>query len=147
MIEPAKTGLSVTRQCELVSISRSGFYYQPTVERPFNLALMRLIDEAFTQCPFYGTRQMTRHLRRQGYNVGRNRVCRLMRKMGLAAIYQKPRTTTPNPAHKIYPSSGSGVVRRHHLSADASRLFVSGGDHGLAQPEGLGLAAVQYNAR
>ena len=103
MIEPAKTGLSVTRQCELVSISRSGFYYQPTVERPFNLALMRLIDEAFTQCPFYGTRQMTRHLRRQGYNVGRNRVCRLMRKMGLAAIYQKPRTTTPNPAHKIYP--------------------------------------------
>jgi hypothetical protein len=156
IIEPAKPGLSIARQCELVSISRSGFYYQPGGESPFNLTLMHLIDEAFTQWPFYGTRQMARHLRRQGYNIGRNRVCRLIRKMGVAAIYQKPRTTTPNPAHKIYPyllrgqshrPPGSSMVRRYHLSADASGLFVFGGDHGLAQPGGFGQAAVQYNAR
>jgi putative transposase len=64
---------------------------------------MRLLDEAFTDWPFYGSRQMVRHLRRQGHIVGRKRVCRLMAKMGLCAIYQKPRTSVPQPGHKIYP--------------------------------------------
>jgi putative transposase len=64
MIEPARPHLSVARQCELVSISRSGFYYQPQGESAFNLGLMRLIDEAFTEYPFYGSRQMMRHLAR-----------------------------------------------------------------------------------
>ena len=66
MIEPGHWALSITRQCELVLISRSAFYYVPTGESPLNLALMRLIDEAFLECPFYGARQMARHLRRQG---------------------------------------------------------------------------------
>jgi putative transposase len=74
MVEENHPGLSVMRQCELVSISRSAFYYEPTGEGPFNLALMREIDEVFMDCPFYGTRQMTRHLRRLGHLVGRKRV-------------------------------------------------------------------------
>ena len=102
MIEPEHPRLSIQRQCALVSISRSAFYYQPAGEPPLNLALMRLIDEAFLETPWYGSRQMARHLRRQGYVVGRMRVRRLMAKMGLAPIYQKPRTTIPHPEHRAY---------------------------------------------
>lgn len=102
MIEPNHPDLSIARQCTLVSISRSGFYYTPTGESPLNLALMRLIDEAFLECPFYGARQMGRHLRRLGYPVGRKRVRRLMAKMGLSPIYQRPRTSVPHPEHRIY---------------------------------------------
>jgi len=102
MIDPAHPHLSIVRQCGLVSISRSAFYYEPTGETPLNLALMRLIDEQFLETPFYGSRQMARHLRRRGYGVGRKRVRRLMAKMGLTAIYQKPRTSEPHPAHRTY---------------------------------------------
>jgi putative transposase len=103
MIEPPHPRLSVARQCELVSISRSGFYYQPAGETPLNLALMRLIDVQFVETPWYGSRQMARHLRREGYMVGRKRVRRLMARMGLEPIYQRPRTTIPHPGHRIYP--------------------------------------------
>ena len=103
MIEPEHPRLSVARQCELVSISRSGFYYQPAGETTLNLALMRLIDAQFLETPWYGSRQMARHLRREGYVVGRKRVRRLMAKMGLAPIYQRPRTTIPHPEHRIHP--------------------------------------------
>ena len=102
MIDPAHPHLSIVRQCGLVSISRSAFYYAPVGETPLNLALMRLIDEQFLETPFYGARQMARHLRRRGYVVGRKRVRRLMAKMGLTAIYQKPRTSEPHPAHRTY---------------------------------------------
>ena len=103
MIEPEHPALSVVRQCELVSISRSGFYYQPVGETELNLELMRLIDAQFLETPWYGSRQMARHLRLEGYQVGRKRIRRLMAKMGLAPIYQRPRTTVPNPEHRIYP--------------------------------------------
>jgi putative transposase len=103
MINPDHPGLSIVRQCELVSISRASFYRQPAGESPENLALMRLIDEIFLDCPFYGARQMARHLRRLGWFVGRKRVRRLMRKIGLSAIYQAPKTSEPHPQHKIYP--------------------------------------------
>src|SRR5690242_14620839 len=103
MIEPEHPELSIVRQCELVSISRSGFYYQPAGETPLNLALMRLIDRQFLETPWYGSRQMARHLRRAGYTVGRKRVRRLMAKMGLEPIYQRPRTAVPHPEHQIYP--------------------------------------------
>jgi hypothetical protein len=103
IIEPGHPKLSVVRQCELVSISRSGFYYQPTGETPLNLMLMRLIDEQFLETPWYGSRQMARHLRREGYAVGRKRVRRLMARMGLEPIYQRPRTTVPHPEHQVYP--------------------------------------------
>src|ERR1700712_1330621 len=103
MIEPGHPKLSVVRQCELVSISRSGFYYQPAGETPLNLMLMRLIDAQFLETPWYGSRQRARHLRREGYTVGRRRIRRLMTKIGLAPIYQRPRTTVPNPEHRVFP--------------------------------------------
>ena len=102
MIDPAHARLSIGRQCALVSISRSSFYYQPTGETPLNLTLMRLVDEQFLETPYYGARQMARHLRRQGYVVGRKRVSRLMAKMGLSPIYQKPKTSEPHPEHRVY---------------------------------------------
>jgi putative transposase len=68
-----------------------------------NLQLMRLIDEQCLETPWYGTGQMVRHLRRQGYCVGRKRIRRLMRKMGLSAIHQKPNTSKAHPAHRVYP--------------------------------------------
>ncbi len=103
MIETHRPGLSIVCQCGLLGLNRSSVYYRPAPENPFNLVLMRLIDEAFLECPFYGSRQMVRHLRRQGHEVGRKRVSRLMGKMGLSPIYQKPKTTVPHPEHKIYP--------------------------------------------
>ena len=103
MIEPSNKHLSITTQCQLLSISRSGWYYHPKGESPLNLKLMRLIDEQFLATPYYGSRQMARWLRRQGHNVGRHRVRRLMAVMGLRAIYQEPRTSQPHPHHRIYP--------------------------------------------
>lgn len=103
MIEPDHPHLSVVRQCALVSISRSTFYRTPAPETAENLLLMRLLDEQFLETPWYGSRQMARHLRRQGHAVGRKRVRRLMATMGLAPIYQQPRTTVPHPEHRIYP--------------------------------------------
>ena len=74
---------------------------------------MRLIDEAFLECPFYGARQMARHLRRQGYPVGRKRTARLMSRMGLSPIYQKPKTSEPHPQHPIYKYLLRGLVIDH----------------------------------
>jgi putative transposase len=103
MVEAGHEDLSIVRQCELLAISRSAYYYQLAGETPENLTLMRLIDAQFLETPWYGSRQMARHLRREGEGVGRKRVRRLMAKMGLAPIYQKPRTTVPHPEHRIYP--------------------------------------------
>jgi putative transposase len=102
-VEPEHPGLSISRQCKLLEISRSSWYYQPLGESAENLELMRLIDEQFMDSPSYGVRQMARYLRRKGHWVNRKRVWRLMRKMGLMAIYQKPNTSKPHPGHKIYP--------------------------------------------
>ena len=86
------------RQCELVGLARSSCYYRPTDESPENLALMRAIDEQYLRTPFYGSRRMAEQL-----DVGRERVQRLMRRMGIMAIYPKRRTTRPAAGHKIYP--------------------------------------------
>ena len=103
MIQRDHPDLSLSRQCEVLSISRSSFYYDLKGESPENLALMRRIDELFLKWPFYGSRQMVRQLHREGIRVGRHRVRRLMRLMGLQAIYQAPRTSDPHPEHRIYP--------------------------------------------
>ena len=103
MVEPDYPRLSIVRQCQLLSIQRSAYYYQPVGESTQNLELMRLIDEQYLETPWYGARQMTRHLRRQGHAVNRKRTGRLMQTMGLSAIYQKPNTSKPHPKHKIYP--------------------------------------------
>lgn len=103
MIEPNHPRLPITRQCALVGISRSAFYGGPRIETAENLALMRAIDEQFMETPWYGSRQMARHLRRHGHAVGRKRVRRLMARMGLAAVYQRPRTTVRHPQHRVWP--------------------------------------------
>ncbi len=117
MIQPGHGRLSIVRQCTLVSICRSSFYYEGKGESPLNLSLMRLIDEQFLETPWYGSRQMARYLRREGYCVGRKRVRRLMRLMGLSAIYQKPRTSDPHPDHRIYPYllRGLAINRPGHV--------------------------------
>jgi putative transposase len=103
MIEREHARLSIAAQCRLVSISRSSFYYAPAPETAETLALMAVIDASFLDHPWYGSRQMARHLQRLGHLVGRRRVRRLMAKMGLAPIYQRPRTSDPHPEHRIYP--------------------------------------------
>ena len=103
MVDPDHAALSITRQCGLLSIARSSFYYAGKGESPLNLRLMRRIDEQFLETPFYGSRQMTRWLLRQGARVSRKRVRRLMRLLGLQAIFQRPRTSQPHPAHRVYP--------------------------------------------
>jgi len=103
MINPINDNLSIVKQCKLLSINRSNIYYEPRGESLLNQKLMRLIDEQFLKTPYYGSRQMARHLRRDGYLIGRHRVRRLMRLMGIQAIYQEPKTSNPNPEHKVYP--------------------------------------------
>ena len=103
MVEAEHAQLQIVRQCQLLSISRSSYYEAGAGESEFNLAMMRLIDEQFLQTPWYGSRQMARHLRRLGHEVGRKRVKRLMATMGLEAVYQRPKTTVANPEHKIWP--------------------------------------------
>jgi putative transposase len=122
--------LSLSRQCRLLSISRSSFYYTPKGESPETLALMRRIDGLFLKYPFYGSRQMARQLRREGIEVGRHRVRRLMRLMGLQAIYQAPRTSDPHPAHRIYPYllKGLAIDRPNQVwCADITYIPVSRG--------------------
>jgi putative transposase len=109
MIEPNLRGLSVGKQCVLLSISRSSFYYEPKGETELNLDLMRLIDKQFLETPFYGVRQMTWHLRNEGHLVNGKRIRRLMRLMGLMPIYQKPNTSKAAKGHKIYPSLLRGL--------------------------------------
>lgn len=103
LVEADHPRLSITRQCELVSISRSSYYGPAKGEPAENLELMRLIDGQFLETPWYGSRQMTRHLRRHDHQVTRKRVRRLMVRMGLQAVYQRPKTTVPHPEHKIWP--------------------------------------------
>lgn len=109
IIEPDHPELSITQQCELLQIGRSSWYYKALGESALNLKLMRLIDEQFMETPYYGARQMARHIKRQGYWVNRKRVQRLMTKMGLMAIYQRPNTSKPHPEHKIYPYLLKGI--------------------------------------
>ena len=103
-------GLPLSRQCELLGVSRSSQYYEPLGESAQNLALMRRMDELHLEHPFYGSRQMARHLRREGVVAGRHRVRRLMRLMGMEAIYRRPRTSTANPEHRVYPYLLRGLV-------------------------------------
>ena len=100
MVETKHPGLGIARQCDLLSISRSSYYYEERGESLFNQELMRLVDEQFLDTPYYGGRLMAKYLRRQGYYVNRKRIRRLMRRMGLEAIYQKPNTSKPHPEHK-----------------------------------------------
>jgi putative transposase len=95
--------LSIRRQCELLGISRSGFYYEPCPESEENLALMRRLDELHLERPVYGSRRLTVLLQREGIQVNRKRVVRLLQVMGVEAIYPKRSLSGPGEGHRIYP--------------------------------------------
>lgn len=100
---------SLRQQCQLLGVNRSNLYYRPVEESDENLILMRLLDEQYTRTPFYGVLKMTEWLRREGYAVNPKRVRRLLRQMGLEAIYQKPNTSEPHPDHQVFPYLLRGV--------------------------------------
>jgi len=130
MIVRGHPDLSLSRQCALVAVSRSSLYYIAKGESAENLTLMRRLDELYLKYPFYGSRQMARHLRREGWTVGRHRVRRLMRLMGLEAIYRAPRTSDPHPEHRVYPYrlKGLAIARPDHVwCADISYIPVQRG--------------------
>ena len=102
MIEPKHPRLPITRQCELLGVARASYYHQPEPESDENLRLMRVIDETYLAYPVFGSRQMARWLRRQGYPVNRKRVRRLMRLMGLEAIYRKPNLSRKHPSNPVF---------------------------------------------
>ena len=104
-IEPENGQISVTRQCELLDLARSSLYYRACPVEAYNEGLMRLMDEQYMRTPFYGVRRMTEHLRREGYAVNPKRIRRLMRQMGLEAIYPKRRRCLSQAAagHRRYP--------------------------------------------
>ena len=103
MIDPEHSGLPIDRQCELIGLNRSTYYYQSQRDDRYNQLLMRLIDEEYTRHPFYGIRRITQILKRQGHLVNHKRIARLMRRMGLEAIYPKPNLSKASKAHPKYP--------------------------------------------
>jgi len=104
MIEPENKNISIRRQCELIGLSRSSYYYNPDeIESEENEFYMSLIDQKYLIRPFYGSRRMTDYLCRSGYPVNRKRVSRLMGVMGIQAIYPRPRTSQKGKDQKIYP--------------------------------------------
>jgi len=110
LINKENSLLSLRKQCQLLEINRSNLYYQPTGETAENLYLMRLLDEQYTKTPFYGVLKMTEFLRSLGYSVNPKRVRRLLRTMGLEAVYQKPNLSQPHPDHTVYPYLLRGVA-------------------------------------
>ncbi len=103
MIDFKRPQISVASQCNLLNINRSSVYYKPKQVKKRDLDLMRIIDEQYLETPFYGSRSMRNHIRRLGWTINRKPIQRLMRLMGLQAIYPKPRTTKPHPQNKVYP--------------------------------------------
>lgn len=95
--------LSITRQCKILDLPRSSLYYQPVEVSEYDLNLMSLIDEIHLRYPFYGSRRIRDELGDNGFQVSRDRVRNLMKKMGIEALYRKPRLSEPHPGHKVYP--------------------------------------------
>ena len=121
---------SLRQQCRLLGVNRSSLYYQPVGESDENLLLMRLLDEQYTRTPFYGVLKMTEWLRLQGHQVNPKRIRRLLRQMGLEAVYQKPNTSESNPEHKVFPYLLRGVVisRCNQVwSTDITYIRLAGG--------------------
>jgi putative transposase len=113
LIDPDHQALSIRRQCELLDLPRSTFYYLPGTESEENLHLMRLLDEQYFKTPFWGSRNMTTWLRQQALVVNRKRVQRLMRLMGLEGLAPRPTTTKPAPGHRVFPYLLRNVAITH----------------------------------
>jgi len=117
LIERGSETIPVKRQAELLGIPRSTVYYKPALD-PYNLELMHLIDEQYTKTPFYGSRRMRETLRRKSYPVNRKRVQRLMRIMGIQAIYPKRNLSKPHPGHRIYP-----YLLRNRITTEVNQVW------------------------
>ena len=115
----ANTAPSMRRQCELLGVNRSSLYYKAVPVNPRDLEIMKLIDEIHLKYPFMGSRSIRDELRDRGYEIGRDHVRTLMKRMGLEAIYKKPRLSKPHPGHKIYPYllKGVEVIRANQVWA------------------------------
>jgi len=134
MVVRQHPALSTLRQCALMGISRSSVYYRPRAPSQKNLALMEQIDQQYLATPFYGSRRMKVWLDRQDHRVNRKRVQRLMRTMGLQAIYRRPRTSKPGPGHKVYPYllGGMEITRPNQAwAADITYIPMAKGFHYL----------------
>ena len=116
MVDRQHPALSTVRQCALLDISRSSLYYRPKEASLEDLAVMKAIDQQYLVTPFYGSQRMRVWLGRQGHQVSRKRVQRLMRTVGLTAIYRRPRTSQPAPGHKVYPC-GMEIARPNQVWA------------------------------
>jgi putative transposase len=130
LIEPEHPQISIARQCALLGVPRSTYYYRTHGESAENLHLMRLLDAQYTQTPYYGVRRMTAWLRSQGYPVNHKRVARLLRTLGLETLYPKPHTSQPHPAHRVYPYllRGVPITRVHHVwSTDITSIRLQAG--------------------
>ena len=156
LVDHDDPAVPVVAQCRLLKVSRSTLYYQPVPVSADDLTVMRPMDELYVASPFYGSRRMVAILRRDGVVINRKRVRRLMRLMGLEAIYQKPDTSKAHPAHKVYPLSVAGVghrpgepgvVRGHHIYPNGERVRLSCGGDGLVQPPGSALAGLYRDGR
>ena len=103
LVDRSGPDLSILAQCRLLNVARSTLYYRPSPVSDEDLRAMRWLDEQYLKTPFYGTRRMVAVMRRDGFEINRKRVKRLMRVMGIEAIYQKPNTSRKHPAHAVYP--------------------------------------------
>jgi putative transposase len=122
--------LSLSRQSEILELSRSSLYYEAVPVSDRDLELLRLIDEIHLKYPFMGSRSIRDQLQDKGHQVGRQHVSTLMKKMGIAAVYRKPRTSKPHPAHKVYPYllRGLEITGANHVwAADITYLPMARG--------------------
>ena len=111
--------LPITRRCELLQVARSTAYYRPTPVSAGDLALMRQLDELHLELPFYGSRRLRDELKARGQRVSRKRIQRLMRQMGLTALYPKRRISVPGKGHTVQPFP----IRVHSFVRQACNLF------------------------
>jgi putative transposase len=130
LIEPDHPQIRIARQCELLGLPRSTYYYQAQGESAENLTLRRLLDQQYTDTPYYGVRRMTACLRSQGYHVNHKRVARLLHTMGIEAIYPKPYFSQTHPTHHVYPYllRGVPIIRVNQVwSTDITSIRLHGG--------------------
>ena len=145
----------MVRQCTLLDIIRSGLYYQPVGISEEDLTLMKLIDRQYLATPFYGARKIAAWLKSQSQRVNRKRVQRLMRLMGLKAIYRCPGTSVPAKGHTVYPyvkrhednTAKPCVGGGHYLYTHGEGIPLSGNHHRLVQPVRALLEAIKYPGR
>ena len=146
LIESDHEKLSIRRQCRLLELNRSNLYYEPVKVSEETLRIMNSIDEINTESPFYGSRKILEGLHRKGFTIGRERVQSLMKKMGISAVYPKPKLSKKDPEHKIYPYLLSNInvgVPNQVWSADITYIRLRG-DFYILWPLWTGIAVMYY---